>query len=425
MVIILTSAVFLFLLSPCATILSEIDDPPCSISDAEKRLLDAGDNGNCLSALRDPLYRQEFETCKEKVCFLLMREPPFVTYEKDFFHNEKNVKNMQLPFLCKNQKERPSLAGSALKLLKSTSARDELCVWAGPVESCTWNAIVDFVAVMGNREGYQFAVVGPMLETPQRKCSHFASSSWWDGRIVVLGRNTRENRASVHPVRQLISPFQKETWIVVGSVIALFVIVCLIIVYRFHVFRGKSLITAITAYFVIMGERAEALATRRVARGKECTQQYLKEKENSSNDLERALSAQSTLKYEAALPGQDAFPGQDAGESRVEEEDVQQEAVLTKFSVAISLFRVSLIAFVAMFSLFYGVAVVNFLFQQHNIQITKDIKFLTAIDLERYSMVQDTAIEAIWNSRGGFVSFFYICSENNVCANSYPFHPIG
>eukprot|EP00178_Gracilaria_changii_P002490 TRINITY_DN136_c0_g1_i17.p2 TRINITY_DN136_c0_g1~~TRINITY_DN136_c0_g1_i17.p2 ORF type:complete len:502 (-),score=59.79 TRINITY_DN136_c0_g1_i17:2825-4330(-) len=390
---IVATCLSLLLLPTLADIIEDFQALNCSSYDPEKRLQEAGDGGNCLSALRDPLYRKEFDKCRQNVCFLMIHEPPFVSYNEAFFHAEENLKPMQIPFLCKNPKERHrSFGGSAFNVLQQTSAADEYCAWVGPLHSCTWNALVDFVAVIGDKEGYQFAVVGPMLETPMRKCYHFASSSWWDGKMVVLGRNVRENIASVHPIWQLVSPFQQETWIVVGSVIALFVIVCLTIVYRFHVFRGKSLITAVTAYFVFMGERAEALATGGVVRKQGLARGISKSKESSS-DLETGVSWRSTPSDD------DVSPEINENESEMEEESIQEEAFLTKFSLATSLFRISLIAFVAMFSLFYEVAVVNFLFQQQSLQITKDIQHLTQDELSRYAVVQDTAVEAIWNMR--------------------------
>ncbi|KAI0561096.1 hypothetical protein FGB62_93g036 [Gracilaria domingensis] len=389
------------MLAVSASVIEDIQNINCSSYNPEQRLLDAKDRGNCLSALFDSRYRQKFDKCKENVCFLFINEPPFVMYEKKYFYIEKNLKQMQLPFLCKNRKQKHrSLGGIAFNILKETSAGDEFCAWAGPVESCTWNAIVDFVAVMGNKEGYQFAVLGPMLETPQRKCSHFASSSWWDGRMVVMGRNAQKNRASVHPLWQLINPFQKETWIVVGSMVALFAIICLMIVYRFHLFWGKSLTTAVTAYFVIMGERAEALAAERIENISDGGEGFSGRFSKAEQEGSREVSLRGTFS------SADSSLRRDDNDSRIDAGNDTERAFLTKSSLAISLFRISLIAFVALFSLFYEVAVVNFIFQQQNLQITKDIEHLTLMDLGRYAVVRDTAVEAVWNFRGKEGDFF-------------------
>eukprot|EP00178_Gracilaria_changii_P002503 TRINITY_DN136_c0_g2_i8.p1 TRINITY_DN136_c0_g2~~TRINITY_DN136_c0_g2_i8.p1 ORF type:complete len:572 (-),score=69.17 TRINITY_DN136_c0_g2_i8:915-2630(-) len=397
---IIPTVLSLLILSALAEMVEDFHSLNCSSYDPDKMLQQAAQRGNCLSALRDPSYGKQFEKCKQYICFLFIHEPPFVIYNQQFFHAGENVKAMQVPFLCKNPKERHrSLGGSAFDIIQATSANDEYCAWVGPLHSCTWNALVDFVAVMGDKEGYRFAVVGPMLETPSRKCSHFASSSWWDGKMVVLGRNVRENIASGHPVWQLISPFQRETWIVVGSVVALFLIVCLIIGYRFHVFRGKPLIKTATAYFVFMGEITSALAVGRmpsrlskedVARKTVHTEKVGFDGQETECSSQRSSAADVSLQID---------------ENKAETEDtIRNGAFLTKFSLATSLFRVSLIAFVAMFSLFYEVAVVNFLFQQQNLQITKDIEHFTSAELSKYSVVQDTAMEAIWNfrvNRGG------------------------
>ncbi|CAN8071743.1 unnamed protein product [Agarophyton chilense] len=384
---------FLLTYSASAGIIEDFQEPDCSNYDPEKRLEEAGENGNCLSALQDPLFRMEFDKCKNNTCFLITQEPPIINLNQEFFHAEENRHRMQLPFICRNPRQvHRSLRGFGFEILKATSAGDDYCVWAGPLSSCTWNSLVHFAAMMGKNEGYQFAVFGPMYETPQRKCYHFASASWWDDQMIILGRNVRENKTDTHPIWQLIKPFESQTWIVVGSMITLFFFVCLLIVYRFRAFHRKSLVTAISAYFLFMGHRDGAVATSRFAEEENFRQPSALKKDGS-------IGRESSSSLQSAFSTEDFSQQIETTAPELGKHILEKEAFLTKFSLSTSLFRISIVAFIAMFSLFYEVAVVNFLFQQQNLELTKDIEHLTLKELHQYCVVRDTAAEAIWNFR--------------------------
>ncbi|PXF48836.1 hypothetical protein BWQ96_01392 [Gracilariopsis chorda] len=375
---------------------NEIDDR-CEHYNPEARLREAGKLGNCLSALSDPQFREKFEVCKKRICFIYMYDPTFVRFDQKHFESAENEKRMQLPFRCKSwQNWHRSLDGIAIELIEETSARDDYCVWAGPSDSCTWNAMVDYTAVAARR-GYQFAIVGPLLEFPHRKCEHFASGSWLDNTMVIIGKPENMARS---PFGQLTEPFTNGAWIVVGVTVGMFIAMCLLIVWRFHVLQGKSLVTA---YFIFMGDRAAALAAgkqidendlRRAGSmlSRKCTQDAMR-----SNDLEAAKSTRSDDSEESESAQMDNKLDHVVGNS-IDEESCIDDSFLTKFSLATSLFRISLIAFIAMFSLFYEVAVVNFLFQQQRIEIPKSIGQLSTLELRQYCVLKDTGLENIWNN---------------------------
>ncbi|CAN8071745.1 unnamed protein product [Agarophyton chilense] len=378
-------------------ILEDLRDIDCSSYDPKKKLQQAGEGAQCLTALQDPLLHPKFDVCKKGICFLFLREAPFVIFNHELFGAEENRNRMQLPFLCKNPRRKHcSISGFAFNILKATSAEEEYCVWAGPLSDCTWNTLAEFAAMMGEREGYQFVVLGPMLETPARKCSLFASSSWWSDKLVVIGRNSRESMLDINPIQQLIRPFQWETWIVVGGILALFFIVCILILYRFQAFRKRTFVTAITAFFIFVGEADEAFAAARRTEidlnQEDCDAKLLKAKSTDSNNLKTSSSLQNSFIHDSSLSNSRTH-------SIAEDQKLQDKEFPTKFSLSTSLFRISIITFIAIFSLFYEVAVVNFLFQQQNHELTKDIEHLTVEELQQYCVVRDTAIEAIWNFR--------------------------
>lgn len=75
-----------------------------------------------------------------------------------------------------------------------------------------------------------------------------------------------------------------------------------------------------------------------------------------------------------------------------------------KYGLSMTLFRLSLLAFVAVFALFYEVAVVNFLFQQQKLELSKSVKSLSNSELSQYSVLKNSALENVWNATGMFVS---------------------
>lgn len=72
----------------------------------------------------------------------------------------------------------------------------------------------------------------------------------------------------------------------------------------------------------------------------------------------------------------------------------------TKYGLSMTLFRIALLAFLAVFALFYEVAVVNFLFQQNSLQIEKAVRNLSTKDLANFTVLKNSALENVWNATG-------------------------
>lgn len=72
----------------------------------------------------------------------------------------------------------------------------------------------------------------------------------------------------------------------------------------------------------------------------------------------------------------------------------------SKYGLALTLFSASVVALGAIFALFYEVAVVNFLFQQRPMSLDKSVRSLSSNDLKEYAVVQDSALEVVWDQTG-------------------------
>lgn len=272
---------------------------------------------------RMAIYPEEFEVCKRKLCYLFLREPPFIVldYAKDSNKDlvfspdateEEQIAN-QILFPCGDPGSKfHGLTGIAFAIHNATTS-DALCVWAG--EACTFNAAVDFTR---SKSAYQLAITGLLLETEERQCFHDPGAPIVDNSMLIVGESNPENGLTKSAVFQLREPFEPGAWAVFGVTVLAFLIACLAIAGRFS-YRGRSLITA---FFVFAGQRDEAVA------------------------------------HESALhPNQNAFAikySQDGSGNQT-----SNLSFTTKYGMSMALFRIALLAFIGVFVLFYEVAVVR------------------------------------------------------------------
>lgn len=377
---------------------SKLQEDPCASYNSTESLKLSKIGKGCLSTLFDREYAHHFDVCKTNVCFIFKWEGPMVMFDKSVVFREKNKTRFQLPFKCGRPADwDPSLTGYAIELHKRTSTRDEYCVWAGNPSECTWNGLVDFTGVMAG-QGYQFAITGPMLETASRKCEHYSSGPWLDNPMIIIGRNEPPPIRIGHQISQLVKPFSPGTWITICMVLVLFVILSFILVNVFHVSGSNSLFTA---YMLLVGDGQQALVFGR-SRGER--------KRGRGKSRLRALWNSGRAKEDPNREGEEdpnasqirPSTASSQNESEVCNEDLVAETqqYRSQYNVATSLFRFSLICFAGLFFLFYEAAVVQFLFHQRRIEITKGVSTLSEEELRSFAVMKDSALEDIWLATG-------------------------
>lgn len=320
------------------------------------------DNGRgCLHRLKtDP---DDYEQCRDSsntTCYIFLQEPPFITLNRqELWNATDDALPLQRPFPCGDYasvfKEVGGIGGIAMGLHEKTSSKDDLCMWGGNSADCKFNQLVDYTEVMAEQD-YRFAVTGLLLELPQRQCSHEASAPFVDNSMIIIGLKTTDSSASQGALSQLTRPFHWGAWAIFGGVVLIFMVVCFAIAVRFHVFRGRSLITA---FFIFAGERDQALA------------------------------------HEASLSGD-----MDASHA---------VSFATKYGLAMTLYRIALLSFVGIFVLFYEVAVVNFLFQQQSLSLARSVTTLTEAELTTYAVLKNSALENVWNATGTLMIAILYC----------------
>lgn len=356
----------------------------CTNYNATANLLSLSRGADCVSALSDKRYEALYDVCRNGTCFIFKGEPPLVKYNVDTFYKLENRKRMQRPFKCGNPKSlHPSLGGIVFELHKKTSSRDDYCVWAGHPSDCTWNALVDYIHVMAGK-GYRFVISGPMLETPQRKCYHHASGPWLDSRMVIIGRSTADDAVSENPLQQLVRPFETGSWVTLLLILITYIILGTAISYGIRKRRGGGLITAL---FVLTGDLDHAVM-HEARLGISRPDQQLRD--SVSVDSRTSGDAFSTDSRPSIL------------ETHDRRESQRKRASLLLYSLAINLIRVSFVFFVALFVMFYELSLVNFVFQQQNFHIKKDVDSLSQNELKKFSIMKNSALENIWNRTGRF-----------------------
>lgn len=370
----------------------------------------------CLPNLaREPAL---YERCKREICYLFLQEAPFITLNATHFSTPD--RNLQVPFNCSTPSTlHPSLSGLAFHLHARTSSASLQCIWAGPISQCSFNRLVNFTAASA-RQGYQFAITGLLLETPSRQCHHIPSAPFIDNAMVIIGRTDPENPTVRSPLYQLLRPFRWSTWGIFAAITLLFFIVSLIIALRVRVARRRSLVTA---FFIFAGERDQAVAHERElrrnskrpasppARTRSWRMRWrpnrrrrkpsrLTATTNTTVTTAPSLSFPSseTPRARRLLPLRLQHLQEKRQQEQMQEEEGKVMALATKYGLSMTLFRISLLAFLGVFALFYEVAVVNFVFQQSRVEIGKSVRNLSSRELAQYAVLRNSALENVWSA---------------------------
>lgn len=195
-----------------------------------RKFLDPEGIKKCLPRLdMDP---DLFEPCKSQLCFIFLRQDPFVRLDNVRHGDDRLVFNAtdtiedqsksQTPFKCSDPDSAfPGLEGIAFDLLKRVGG-DALCMWGG--DTCTFNNLVQYTRKKSG-DGYQFGITGLLLETEERQCFHEASTPILDETLLIIGRNTPDDPLFRGTLSQLHGPFEPRTWLVFGSTAIAFLVV--------------------------------------------------------------------------------------------------------------------------------------------------------------------------------------------------------
>lgn len=266
-------------------------------------------------------------------------------------------------------------------------------MWAGHEQQCSFNGLVDFTNIMASR-GYQFALTGMLLQTPQRMCHHTPSASFIENQIIVIGEKPMTSTSIQGPLYQLIKPFRFSSWAIFASFFLMFIIVSIAITYRFPFYRGLSVITT---FFIFVGERDDALAYENNLVVQAARQRRKRRKQNASSIIDFQVEVDMPPSVqEDQVTQQDVSPTDPV----MPKQRKDLSSVATRHDLAMTLFRISVLAYVAIFTLFYEVAVVNFIFLQEKVELRKAVNSLSRNQLESYSVLKESSLEAIWNITG-------------------------
>lgn len=285
-----------------------------------------------------PLFQDNpvsFDYCKNQICFLFLKQPPFVKTPEAF--NFSNIHKYQRRFICGDHiKLHRELTGTVFDVFRGLQEKGQkyTCLWAGDESHCTFNALVDFVDLHAER-GYQFAISNMLVEIPIRHCRHTMGVSLMDEKIVIVGHAMNPGEATtLAAFLSLLSPFHYQTWILFVAVLALIVILSASIVRFILPDKSASLRDAILL-----------------------------------------------------LAGLDPSEGHRNGICRTRPIDFRIISLLLRFSV-LSLFGICL--------LFYEIGVVNSLFQNRDATLGKPITDLKEKELVNYCTLHNSASERVW-----------------------------
>ncbi|KAI0563596.1 hypothetical protein FGB62_37g210 [Gracilaria domingensis] len=296
-----------------------------------------------------------YERCRDSsnlTCYIFLQEPPFIIFEKKYFNASDDAFILQKPFKC-DQFEQGKVGGIAFELHNLTSSRDDWCMWGGHAEHCTFNQLVDFTDIWAD-EGYRFAITGLLLDLPQRQCRHHPSAPVVDSEMIIIGKTDPNFRSSRGPFDQLIRPFETGAWaLFIGLVLFAFAM-SLVMALRFHWSAKRSLVSAC---FIFAGNWEEIM---------------------DDEDGSQAGSIDSDIRVNIAK----------------------------KYALASLLFRIALVALVAIFALFYEVAVVDVLFQAQSQSLSKPVTELTREQLKEFAVLDNSALEDVWTEIAAGLTFF-------------------
>ncbi len=298
----------------------------------------------------------DFKECKTNVCFIFLREEPFVMLDKRMTSDAHAVL-----FPCRTPRSKfPQLHGAAFSVMQMTDARNALCVWGGP--RCLFNDMVDFID--RHSPEYQFSASGLLTETSWRRGEvepSWPSVSIVTEQLVIVGPSKgMKKRKNPFPIYNVLRPFRFNAW---ALFISFLVVIALFAFWTAFVFGPRERTPRNFYYFFFCDYPKHAVAATTPA-------------------LTAAESMDSTVEeMEAMFLKRVAYR-------------------MSSYKVARRILQLAVSLVVVIFLLFYEMAVVHFLFIESKKPIVQNPKALSKEELKGYSIEENAATEKVWNRTG-------------------------
>lgn len=306
----------------------------------------------CLPQLSD--RRKEFAKCKSQICFLFIREEPYIILPHI---NDTNKARFETLFNCSDRASYPpGLGGISFDIFQNLHAQPPLehyaslppmyCAWAGNETKCTFKGLVQFLET--NSPTYQFAITGLLLDMPLRRLHHFVSAPIINDHVVVVGKvRDSDQHLPTSILKRLIEPFYLSTWIV------FFVLFFSLVV---------------LSYLVIS-----------------CI--VPKDQYNIINTLSLLLGHDSLLRYRAS----NLLNGGGRGMNLLTRNSLIRLRLIPMF------LHTALLSLATITILFYELGVGIVLFKTADIQLGKSVTKLSERGLGEFAVLKNSALEDVWN----------------------------
>lgn len=199
-----------------------------------------------------------YEICKEKPCFLMLYEAPYV------FSTIRLMEEPALPFACnkiQRKNKHRGLKGLFFDIVdgissiqeESGNATEFMCIYESSPK-CSFDNTIRFMqeAAMSNSTGHQFIAGGYFIFLPHRRTTHTVQSApWVSADTVLLYRRDWSLNSFGNAQKSIVLPFNWDAWVVV----ALFLILIFIgfFIYILNFLPCREFIPAM--YWIFVGER--------------------------------------------------------------------------------------------------------------------------------------------------------------------------
>eukprot|EP00168_Porphyra_purpurea_P012746 TRINITY_DN3410_c0_g1_i9.p1 TRINITY_DN3410_c0_g1~~TRINITY_DN3410_c0_g1_i9.p1 ORF type:complete len:432 (+),score=59.03 TRINITY_DN3410_c0_g1_i9:468-1763(+) len=175
---------------------------------------------NCLRRLVS--HRAEFSRCSiDTTCFLFLEEDPFV-FIGNISNDPADPHNPRTPFPCTEFAERGIRGFSFTLHEKLWPSSSDLCVYAGDIDECTFNGLVDYLndtRTPGHPgHGMALGVSGALVFSPARRRLGLSSSSILEDQLVMVRRKRSRTSFWAHSnfeLKTLSWPFTAGTWLLI------------------------------------------------------------------------------------------------------------------------------------------------------------------------------------------------------------------
>lgn len=299
----------------------------------------------------------EFDTCKNRTCFIFLREEPYIILNESEL--KKQSSNRSFVFNCNDSGQIRGLGGTAFEVIRRTAARNSACVWGGP--DCSFNNMVDFIDKTAKKKEtrpYRFAGTGLLTENADRTRPHvIPSKSLFTEELVIYGVDERRETRRAFPFQSIWQPFHAFTWL---SLVTFIVAVIFAAILTARAFGPCPFSCRSFATYVVHGYSDYSVAAWTPppkTRDSSCLTPEEREREYAQRITDR----------------------------------------LATYKLARTLIRYARHVILIVFLLFYEMAVAKFLFVEQRRPLIKDILKVKSQDgLKHYCVEKNAATEDTW-----------------------------